>query len=409
MSIKADHILELNLEKCLTENESNQIAYYLRKNAPSQADRDRFEYSRCRTVADTLYGAVDRGLSIALVADAIDRAGSKRIADKLRALDRKMPSAKVPDVRAETFVERPGVVSSIEKQVLTDSEFYRFCQALGLSPSVMLALQSSHASRCYLALRQWFNAESRKLQDLLVAMDQYSPSLAAELAQKAGVAMPEKQLATTTVTMTQSFGGGAFGGGGGSNAFASGFEARQEEKTAAMFIRDTENAFLQKICIALNESETFAQLLQLFGVQPSVEGNRRLAELRERWLAGSLTGQRGNPALTILTDLCGSPKFASLPLDEFASRLMKSSSTEVQSAVAAWICSRRRQKVRFPTEQHRARRSTLDDLALRETVCTGQCSGDKCRTPTPACRRASRRRPDFRRVAIAALHRHRPR
>lgn len=121
------------------------------------------------------------------------------------------------------------------------------------------------------------------------------------------------------------------------NAIASGFEAANRTVTAAEFIADTQNSFLQEICTALNNSERYADLLELFGVQPSLESNRHLAQLRERWNSGRLTGNRGNPALTLLTDLCASPKFAALPLNQLADRLLQCRATAVQSAVGGWI------------------------------------------------------------------------
>mgnify|MGYP001381378847 CR=1 FL=1 len=121
------------------------------------------------------------------------------------------------------------------------------------------------------------------------------------------------------------------------NTLARDFENSAAVATAASFIRDGDNLFLQKICMALNETESYTQLLSLFGIQVSTETSLFLAKLRERWLAGRVSGNRGNPALELLKQLCGSDKFASQPATELAAQLMRVNAAPVQAAVAAWI------------------------------------------------------------------------
>jgi hypothetical protein len=82
-----DDVDELNLEQCLTDQEGQQIRYYLNKHAESPIERAAFaSHDSLRTISQVLNKAIDRKMPLALVADAIDqKVGKKTIADKLRA------------------------------------------------------------------------------------------------------------------------------------------------------------------------------------------------------------------------------------------------------------------------------------------------------------------------------------
>lgn len=221
--------------------------------------------------------------------------------------------------RAEAFLNVANRSWAIEKTLVEDSEFFRFCAALGLPTNVALELKNDRCARGYLALRRWFNLKIQTTEDLAIVLQKFAPSLGVALGLDENVPLPPQP------TMTAA------------NSIARGFEVANKVDSAESFIRDTENSFLQEICSALNKSERYGQLLELFGVQPSIDSNKRLAELREQWNNGRLTGKRGNPALVLLTDLCGSAKFAALPLEELADKLMRCDSRDVQVAVSNWI------------------------------------------------------------------------
>lgn len=230
---------------------------------------------------------------------------------------------KRPVERAEDFLNVSSRCWIIEEQLFETSEFFRFCDTLGLSNNVALELSSDRCSRGYLALRRWFNLKIQTTEDLSVVLKKFAPALGVKLGLYEDSPLPPPPPPTMT----------------GANSIAHGFEVANKVESAASFIRDTENVFLQEICSALNKSERYGQLLELFGVLPSIDSNKRLAELQEKWNNGRLTGKRGNPALAILTDLCGSSKFAALPLEELADKLMRCDSQSVQVAVSNWIAA----------------------------------------------------------------------
>jgi hypothetical protein len=306
-------IYDLNLHLRL-KNDTDALSLYLHRNAPD-GDRSFFAI----------------GLLHNLVANAIDHIGKKKIANEVRALGGGgSGGGDGSSMTAEKFLNVAGRVDLISAHVLDDGSFSRFCNALGLSPMIALALQHDRVSRGYLALCRWYGLKIRSVGDLVAVLEKFAPSLIGELGLDSYRSTTNEPQTASTMNLDDQH---------HHNPLASGFEAANAVTQAAAFIRDTDNVHLQDICTVFNKTEKYAQLLSLFGVQPSVESNKRLAELRERWLAGRLTGKRGNPALTILTDLCASPKFASLPLDEMAAKLMKCDSQEVQTVVANWIAA----------------------------------------------------------------------
>jgi hypothetical protein len=127
---------EVKLEQCLTDQEGQQIRFYLSKHAQPVSERAQFaDHNVLRTISQVLIKAVDREMPLALVANAIDQqVGKKTIADKLRARmnvvdftdDIQQPSshsskkARVADVTASALRE------TIVVQITLDVDFDQF-------------------------------------------------------------------------------------------------------------------------------------------------------------------------------------------------------------------------------------------------------------------------------------------
>jgi hypothetical protein len=163
------------------------------------------------------------------------------------------------------------------------------------------------------------------------------------------------------------------------NVLARAFEAGNRRETAGDFIRAEGNMHLEEICAAFNKHGQYGQLLQLFGVHPDAEVMRFLALLRERYLAGQLSGDCGNPTKELLKHLCASRDFAAMPLDAFAATLMKCNSAAVQAVVANWIGAmadqkqKEQNKIRVAVDAHEELRSFF----LAEKLATDEAEAQQ--------------------------------
>lgn len=349
-----DDIARLKLSSRISDQEAATLRYHLARTVPGKT----FQYpEEFRDANSVLTKAAHRALDTMVVANAIDAMGNKLIANELRAL---VGSAAPPVTGpCELDLAQPYLdqrASIMENMVVTDDEFRTFCNALNIAPNARMRYAARHDSRVQDALRHWYASATgggRRLgefRDILrrtqrgayishFGLDNLGPGMSTTPA-----AEPSTMMALDSAYETPT------------NSIAAGFDAANTVAPAVAFIKDTENVFLQEICAAFNKADKYAQILALFEVQPSVETNNRLAELRERWINGRLTGKRGNPALSLLTDLCASPKFAALSLEELAAKLMKTDSHDVQEPVSAWILAMAEQK----SELHTSIKAVVD-------------------------------------------------
>lgn len=362
-----DDIARLKLSNRISDQEAATLRYHLACTVPGKT----FQYpEEFRDANSVLTKAAHRALDTMVVANAIDAMGNKMIANELRALVAAAPPATGP---CELDLAQPYLdqrASIMERMVVTDDEFRTFCNGLNIGPGARLRYASRHDSRVQDALRDWYASGTgggRRLcefREMLRATQRGAyishfglDNLAPGMSNVAAAAEPSTMALDSAYEVP-------------ANSIAAGFEAANSVAPAVAFIKDTDNVFLQEICAAFNKTDKYAQILALFEVQPSVATNNRLAELRERWINGRLTGKRGNPALSLLTDLCASPKFAALSLEELAAKLMKVDSHDVQEPVSAWILAMAEQKQELHTnikavvDQHEELRAFFKQAGL---------------------------------------------
>lgn len=86
-----------------------------------------------------------------------------------------------PEESAERYMSEPGRIAIVERAVLSDTDFARFCSALDLPRDVTSQLISDRINRCHLALRCWFNLDSFTTVELATAIAEFSTALLAPL------------------------------------------------------------------------------------------------------------------------------------------------------------------------------------------------------------------------------------
>lgn len=388
MTLQHSHVLDLRLGERLSKTEGTQVLYYLRSKV-GNADRATFSRDELREPSQVFVAAVDRGLPIYLVADAIDLAAQKKtIADELRA---RIPALDMTAYAADYFDN-----NNQAKQMVIDDMFNRagrqdsgWVIGMGMSVSEFDKTRGFFEEGWRRAFDRWLEA-GHTLGELTEILNKMGARI---LASDLGLIDLRGRPASVTLTRSapkvceELVMMSGFISSNPQSAPACAFapideDASPEEPTLGQLVQNTHRArSFKKLLITMSESDLWHAWLVSEGLARGVAAERFVARIRSE-----LESDPDFDAMDeVLRELVKLAKYRYMTRSEFIESLKSTKNPAIVSAALNWSAALARtisdclEPIDFAKEEHDGR-ADLRAFFKNNNVFRGKSAASRLET-----------------------------